>query len=201
VQQLPNPAAAQLADDPEVRQFARLDSMAIVQLKPSPTEGSLAKGFAVPRNSVLRSAGVGRTGTTCEFRTAHAVELWPLRIVEARYHTQDLGALDLPPEAQTAALFKTPRHPYTEALLSAVPKPDPSRRTPPNILQGEVADPANIPAGFPFPPPLPPRPRPLPAGVSAPGRGPGKGEGHGYLLTRPPPRGGGRAPRRLRAAW
>ncbi len=55
-------------------------------------------------------------------------------------------------EAPTNALFNTPRHPYTEALLSAVPKPDPKRRTERIILKGEVADPANAPPGCAFHP-------------------------------------------------
>ena len=55
-------------------------------------------------------------------------------------------------EAPTAALFKSPRHPYTEALLSAVPKPDPRRRSERIILKGEVADPANAPSGCAFHP-------------------------------------------------
>jgi peptide/nickel transport system ATP-binding protein len=55
-------------------------------------------------------------------------------------------------EAPTNALFNTPRHPYTEALLSAVPKPDPKRRTERIILKGEVADPANAPSGCAFHP-------------------------------------------------
>jgi oligopeptide/dipeptide ABC transporter ATP-binding protein len=55
-------------------------------------------------------------------------------------------------EAGTEDLFKQPRHPYTEALLSAVPKPDPGRRSSRIILHGEVADPANTPPGCPFHP-------------------------------------------------
>ena len=54
--------------------------------------------------------------------------------------------------ASTEALFATPRHPYTEALLSAVPKPDPRLRSDRIVLQGEVADPANAPAGCHFHP-------------------------------------------------
>ena len=55
-------------------------------------------------------------------------------------------------EAPTEALFRTPRHPYTEALLSAVPKPDPAGRTERIILKGEVADPAHPPPGCAFHP-------------------------------------------------
>ena len=54
--------------------------------------------------------------------------------------------------ATTTELFNNPRHPYTEALLSAVPKPDPRRRTTPIVLQGDVADPANPPSGCYFHP-------------------------------------------------
>jgi peptide/nickel transport system ATP-binding protein len=54
--------------------------------------------------------------------------------------------------ANTADLFCTPKHPYTEALLSAVPKPDPRLRGQRIILEGDVADPANPPSGCYFHP-------------------------------------------------
>jgi peptide/nickel transport system ATP-binding protein len=54
--------------------------------------------------------------------------------------------------ARTADLYGTPKHPYTEALLSAVPAPDPSRRAQGIILEGEVADPARPPSGCYFHP-------------------------------------------------
>ena len=54
--------------------------------------------------------------------------------------------------APTEELFASPKHPYTEALLSAVPKPDPRLRSERIILQGEVADPANTPPGCHFHP-------------------------------------------------
>jgi peptide/nickel transport system ATP-binding protein len=52
----------------------------------------------------------------------------------------------------TERLFATPKHPYTEALLSAVPKPDPRLRSQRIILEGDVADPANPPPGCYFHP-------------------------------------------------
>ena len=60
--------------------------------------------------------------------------------------------------AETEELFLNPRHPYTEALLSAVPKPDPRLRSQRIILQGDVADPANPPQRLLLPPALPLRP-------------------------------------------
>ena len=54
--------------------------------------------------------------------------------------------------AGTDDLFTKPKHPYTEALLSAVPKPDPRLRGEPIELPGEVADPANPPTGCYFHP-------------------------------------------------
>jgi peptide/nickel transport system ATP-binding protein len=54
--------------------------------------------------------------------------------------------------ARTETLFRTPRHPYTEALLSAVPKPDPRRRGGRLVLEGEVADAAHPPSGCYFNP-------------------------------------------------
>ncbi len=56
--------------------------------------------------------------------------------------------------AATEDIFEHPQHPYTEALLSAVLKPDPAaRHNNERIrLQGEVADPANPPSGCAFHP-------------------------------------------------
>jgi len=54
--------------------------------------------------------------------------------------------------APTSILFSAPKHPYTEALLAAVPKPDPRFKGARMLLEGEVADPANPPSGCYFHP-------------------------------------------------
>jgi oligopeptide/dipeptide ABC transporter ATP-binding protein len=55
----------------------------------------------------------------------------------------------------TAEIFEHPRHPYTKALLSAVPDPDPSRGMARDLPRGEVPDAAHPPAGCPFHPRCP----------------------------------------------
>ncbi len=54
--------------------------------------------------------------------------------------------------AETFELYTNPKHPYTEALMAAVPKPDPRMRSERLPLQGEVANPANPPPGCYFHP-------------------------------------------------
>lgn len=52
--------------------------------------------------------------------------------------------------ADKEALFAAPQHPYTEALLSAVPVPDPTAETKRIILQGDVPSPIRPPPGCHF---------------------------------------------------
>jgi peptide/nickel transport system ATP-binding protein len=50
------------------------------------------------------------------------------------------------------ALFLSPKHPYTQALISSIPNPDPRVKTKPQLIQGDVPSPLNIPSGCRFHP-------------------------------------------------
>jgi peptide/nickel transport system ATP-binding protein/oligopeptide transport system ATP-binding protein len=52
--------------------------------------------------------------------------------------------------ASTEDLFKSPKHPYTKFLLSAIPKPDPRQHRQRLILTGDVPSPINPPTGCRF---------------------------------------------------
>jgi oligopeptide/dipeptide ABC transporter ATP-binding protein len=55
-------------------------------------------------------------------------------------------------QGPTEALLREPRHPYTVALLSAVPEPDPARQRDRVVLRGDLPSPSSPPPGCPFHP-------------------------------------------------
>ncbi len=58
-------------------------------------------------------------------------------------------------QAAREVLFDDPRHPYTQALLSATPVPDPGRQKERVLLKGELPSPIDPPTGCAFHPRCP----------------------------------------------
>lgn len=54
------------------------------------------------------------------------------------------GMMEIAPAAE---LVQTPHHPYTQALLSAVPVPDPTQKLEPQVLDGDLPSPLSLPQG------------------------------------------------------
>ncbi len=78
--------------------LAPTPSMLVAEIKPDPGEPNLARGFTIPRGSPMHAAQMSEDATTCEFRTAHDVTLWPIEVVSASYFSfaPDLPLASLP---------------------------------------------------------------------------------------------------------
>ncbi|NDL64395.1 type VI secretion system baseplate subunit TssF [Acerihabitans arboris] len=78
----------QLLDMLHPNYLAATPSMAIVELQPDAVKGDISRGFKVPRGTIMDSPGLKSRGVTCRYRTAHEVDLQPLRIEQV-----DLGGM------------------------------------------------------------------------------------------------------------
>jgi type VI secretion system protein ImpG len=65
--------------------LAPVPSCAVVEFVPDMKEGAQLAGQVIPRGASLRTPLGKGDRTSCEFRTAHPVPLWPLSVTEAKY--------------------------------------------------------------------------------------------------------------------
>lgn len=76
--------------------MAPMPSMMVVQFQPEADDAGLAGGYLLPRRKTqLRSVVGASGGSSCIFRTAHDVELFPLRLVQAQYVSTSGGAASI----------------------------------------------------------------------------------------------------------
>ena len=88
--------------------LAPTPSMAVAQFTPEPVLRSSPQGVVLERNTVLRSLLGTEDQTHCEFRTAHAVQLLPIELVQAEYLNSPaaVSALNLPDQRGAKAAIR-----------------------------------------------------------------------------------------------
>lgn len=83
-------------------------SMVLVQFEPSDNDSSLAEGFTIPRATELRARNPHAGGAVCQYRTAHAVQLWPIQIESLEYTSvlQSIADVRVPAREPIQALVR-----------------------------------------------------------------------------------------------
>ncbi|HEX8755747.1 MAG TPA: type VI secretion system baseplate subunit TssF [Steroidobacteraceae bacterium] len=88
--------------------LAPVPSCTVVEFSPDLKEGAQLAGLTIPRGASLRTPLGKGDRTACEFRTGHAVTLWPLSVVEAKYlsGTGALAVQGLPVDGRARASIR-----------------------------------------------------------------------------------------------
>lgn len=88
--------------------LAPVPSMMVAGLRPQWDHPALARGLVVPRGTPLTSDLLRGQNSRCEFRTAHAVTLWPIEVVQAQYavHAPDLPLAQLGVSRQVRSVLR-----------------------------------------------------------------------------------------------
>lgn len=78
--------------------LAPIPSLTIVRFEPDVDGGRLERGYVVPRETVLLGGSAAGSITQCQFKTAHDVHLWPIRVASLDYYMSpsQVSALKVP---------------------------------------------------------------------------------------------------------
>lgn len=103
--------------------LAPVPSCAVVEFAPDMKEGALQSGLLVPRGSSLRTPLAKGDRTSCEFRTAHDVTLWPFTVAEAKYLSGSgaLSAQGIQTDGRVRAAIRLRLKAAPGANISAMP--------------------------------------------------------------------------------
>ena len=102
--------------------LAPTPSMLIAQLQPELGDPALAAGIKLARGASMLSQPGKAGSTTCEFRTAHDVTLWPLEVAQVEYFAQaaDLPLAGLPEWRRVTIGTEAENARFLEALETAL---------------------------------------------------------------------------------
>jgi len=98
--------------------LAPTPSMAVVQFEPDFKNKALGSGFTIARGTQIRSWTGRSEDTSCTYRTAHQVDLWPMDIREFSYIDRGTEALNLPGASTVPAVFFLKLEAAEEFVLS-----------------------------------------------------------------------------------
>jgi peptide/nickel transport system ATP-binding protein len=108
----------------------------------------IARALAVNPRFIIADEPVSALDVSIQAQVINAHDLSVVEYISDRVIVMYLGRImEIAPSRE---LYTNPRHPYTEALLSAIPVPDPTISRQSIILEGDIPSPFNPPSGCVF---------------------------------------------------